>query len=134
MDGYVMRWLTFEVQHEPGFRLNLLDLIFIAALVAASAVWYRTFPYQYLFLLPGYVGGSFFLFCNLFRIGNRMEIPWYITFVAIAVYGFTLPRFPWLLLLTVCEGLKWVLIVYRIRRGVYIGAFHRPLARFHVTS
>jgi len=84
-----MRWRTFEIQREPGFRLNLIDLFLIVALVAASVAWSIVFPYQYLFLLPIYVGGSFFLFCNVFRIGNRMEMPWYVTFVVITVYGFS---------------------------------------------
>lgn len=125
-----MRWLTFKIQHEPGFRFNLTDLVLIVALVAASSVWYFVFPYQYLYWLPIYVGGSFFLFCNVFRIGNRLEIPWYATFLTITVYGFTQTEFPWLLLVCVCEGVKWALIVYRIRRGLYVGVFHRQLARF----
>ena len=128
-----MKWLTFEIQREPGFRLNLIDLILIAALIAASIAWGSVFPDQHLYLLPLYVGGSFFLFCNVFRIGNRTEIPWYVVFVAITVYGFTQPEFPWLLLLCVGEGLKWALIGYRIRRGPYVGAFYRQLGRFSAT-
>ena len=125
-----MKWLTFEIQREPGFRLNLTDLILIAALAATSIAWWSVMPDQHLYLLPLYVGGSFFLFCNVFRIGNRTEVPWYLAFVAITVYGFRQPEFPWLLLLCVGEGMKWALIAYRIRRGPYVGAFHRQLARF----
>ena len=123
-----MRWLTFEIQREPGFRLNLLDLILISVLIAASAAWYAVFPDQYLYLLPLYVGGSFFLFCNVFRIGNRLEVPWYVTFVAFTVYGFAQPTFPWLPLLVVCEVLKWFLIAYRICKGPYVGAFHQQFS------
>ena len=125
-----MKWLTFKIQHEPGFRFNLLDLLLILALVAASAAWHAVFPDQYLYLLPLYVGGSFFLFCNVFRIGNRMELPWYMTFIALAAFGFTQPRFPWLMILTVCEALKWGLIGYRVRQGAYLGVFRRQLAQF----
>jgi len=125
-----MRWLTFKIQHEPGFRFNLIDLILVVTLVATSVTWYRVFPYQGLFLLPIYVGESFFLFCNIFRIGNRLERPWYITFVVIAVYGLRQPTFPWWLLLGVCEGMKWVLIIHRVRRGPYVGALREQLARF----
>jgi hypothetical protein len=127
-----MKWLTFEVQREPGFRFNLIDLTLITTLVAVSAGWYAVFPEQHLYLLPLYVGGSFFLFCNVFRIGNRMEPPWYLCFVALTVYGFTQPEFPWLLLLIVCETLKWALIAYRIWRGPYYGAFHRQVSRLRV--
>jgi hypothetical protein len=125
-----MKWLTFKVQREPGFRFNLIDFLLIAAIIAASAGWHSVFPFQYLFLLPLYVGGSFFLFCNVFRIGNRMEIPWYVTFVAVTAYGFSQPDFPWVRVLSVCEGVKWTLIAYRIRRGTYVGAFRHQLAGF----
>lgn len=122
-----MKWFTFKVQRTPGFRFNLIDLALIAALIAVSIGWRAVFPEQYLYLLPIYVGGSFFLFCNVFRIGNRMEAPWYLTFVIFTVYGFRQEEFPWLLLLMVCEPLKWALIGYKIWRGPYIGAFHQQL-------
>lgn len=125
-----MRLRTFEIQREPGFRLNLIDLGLIAGLAAASAAWYAIFPEQHLYLLPAYVGLSFFLFCNVFRIGNRVEPIWYVAFTAMAVWGLSREVFPWLALLAVCETLKWALIVWRIRRGPYVGAFHRTLARW----
>lgn len=129
-----MKWLTFEIQRAPGFRFNLIDLLLIAALAAASAAWYALFPADHLWLLPLYVGGSFFLFCNVFRIGNRMEPPWYLTFVAMTVWGLKQPEFPWLALLVMCETLKWALIAWRIRRGPYVGAFYRQLSRFTAGS
>lgn len=125
-----MKWRTFEIQREPGFRLNLLDLLFLGLLAAVSFGWYQVFPEQHLWLLPAYVGGSFFLFCNVFRIGNRAEVPWYLTFVALTLHGLLQPQFPWLRLLIVCESLKWALVLWRIRRGPYVGAFHRQLARW----
>ena len=120
-----MKWLTFNIQREPGFRFNLTDFILIAVLIAVTLGWRAVFPVQHLYLLPLYVGGSFFLFCNVFRIGNRMEVPWYLTFVALTVYGFSQAEFPWLLLLSVCETLKWGLIGYKVRRSPYVGAFHQ---------
>ena len=125
-----MKWRTFEVQREPGFRLNLTDLGLIALLVAASLGWRAVHPPDHLWVLPLYVGFSFFLFCNVFRIGNRAEVPWYLTFLAIAAWGLTRVEFPWLPLLAVCETLKLALILWRIRRGPYVGAFHRRLGRF----
>jgi hypothetical protein len=125
-----MKWLTFSIQREPGFRLNLSDILLLAALVGVSVAWYRAFPYQGLYWLPIYLGGSFFLFCNVFRIGDRLEVPWYSAFTVITVYGFRRPEFPWLLLLGVCEACKWALIGFRIRRGPYVGAFRRQLGRF----
>ena len=124
-----MKWLTFEVQREPGFRFNLIDLALILALAAASAGWYSLFDYNYLYLLPLYVGASFFLFCNVFRIGNGLEAPWYLVFVVLAGYGLRQEEFPWLLVLGPCETVKWGLIAWRIRRGAYVGAFRAQLGR-----
>ncbi len=123
-----MDWLTFKIQRAPGFRFNLIDAALILALIAVSVAWSRVDSAQHLYLLPLYLGSSFFLFCNVFRIGNRIEPVWYLTFVALAVYGLSQERFPWPLLLCVCEGVKWALIGWRIRRGPYYGAFHRRLA------
>ena len=128
-----MRWRTFEVQREPGFRLNLADLALIAALLAVSLAWRAVYAEQHLWLLPLYVGFSFFLFCNVFRIGNRTEVPWYAVFVAIAGWGLTRDEFPWGPMLVVCETLKVVLIAWRIWRGPYVGAFHHRLARIPAT-
>jgi hypothetical protein len=128
-----MRWRTFEIQREPGFRFNLIDLGLISALAAASAGWHAVFPEQHLYLLPLYVGVSFFLFCNVFRIGNKLEPWWYVTFVLLTAWGLLQPEFPWLPMLAVCETVKWALIAYRIRKGPYVGAFRPQLARFTVT-
>ena len=125
-----MRWQTFDIQREPGFRLNLIDLLLILAILTVCMLWWRLFPYQGLYLLPAYVGISFFTFCNIFRIGNRLEAPWHLTFTALAVYGFSQSDFPWLLLLAVGELVKWGLIAYHIRRGHYVGAFRETLSRF----
>lgn len=124
-----MKWRTFEIQREPGFRFNLIDLSLILALVAASAGWRALFADDYLYLLPLYVGGSFFLFCNVFRIGNRLEVAWSLVFVALTAYGLRQSDFPWLLLLVVCETIKWGLIAWRINRGPYVGAFRTQLIR-----
>ena len=125
-----MKWRTFEIQREPGFRFNLIDLILILCLCAVSVVGYFLFPYQYLYLLPLYVGGSFFLFCNVFRIGNHLEPWWYVCFMVLVVEGMTRDEFPWARVLIVCELVKLVLIVYRIRRGPYVGAFYRQWGSF----
>lgn len=124
-----MKWRTFEIQREPGFRFNLIDLSLLLALVAASAGWYTMFDDDYLYLLPLYVGESFFLFCNVFRLGNRLEVPWSLAFVALTVYGMRQPDFPWLLVLGVCEAIKCGLIAWRIWRGPNVGAFRAQLMR-----
>lgn len=122
-----MKWLTFEVQREPGFRFNLTDLIFIALLLLISTVLYLLAMPLLLVWLVLYLGLSFFLFCNVFRIGNHLEPWWYIPFALVAVWGIGWQQLEWmwLIVLTVLEPWKWMLIAYRIRRGNYVGVGYR---------
>ncbi len=122
-----MKWLTFEVQKSPGFRFNLIDLLLILALFALSIGLHVLLPGISLFWAPLYLGLSFFLFCNVFRIGNRLEPWWYIPFFAVSMYALSvgdLVLFWWCVLL-VLEPLKWGLIVFHILRRPYHGAFCR---------
>lgn len=124
-----MKWLTFKVQQEAGFRFNLIDLIFIALLSAISLGLKIAVPDLSLFGIPLYVGFSFFLFCNVFRIGNRAEAWWYVPFAALAVsciYTMRLDVFWWVVLL-ILEPLKAGLIIRAMRRCTYHGAFHQRL-------
>lgn len=122
-----MKWLTFKVRREPGFRFNLLDLIFIALLCAAALALRLAMPDLSLYAIPLYVGFTFFLFCNVFRIGNRTEAWWYIPFGLVAVfcvYTLRMEEFWWAVLLFF-EPLKIVLIVRAVRRESYHGVFCR---------
>ncbi|MEW6264220.1 MAG: hypothetical protein AB1641_14215 [Thermodesulfobacteriota bacterium] len=118
-----MKWLTFEIQRAPGFRFNLIDLGLITGLAGLSLLLYRLLPEETFFLIPLYVGFSFFLFCNVFRIGNALERVWYVVFILLAAYGLHRPDRLWPLVLLVCEPLKASLILYRIIRGPYVGVF-----------
>ena len=120
-----MKWLTFEVQRRPGFRFNLTDLLLIAILLGLSIFIFELYPYDYYYWLPVYIGGSFFLFCNVFRIGNKLEPYWYITFVAITLALIRHPELYWPIMLGVCEPLKLGLIVYRVKQANYVGIFSR---------
>ena len=125
-----MKWLTFKIQREPGFRFNLIDISFIVLLCALSALIFNQLPDKSLFWIPLYLGLSFFLFCNVFRIGNRLEPFWYIPFTivtGISLYTFDMPLFWWLVLLFL-EPLKWVLIIYHIKKRPYAGIYYRKLA------
>ncbi len=119
-----MRRLRERVlQREPGFRLNLTDIALIGMLCAVSAGLYGLFPDVSLFLVPPYLGLSFFLFCNAFRIGNRIEALWYIPFTVAVLYGVVTLNMGafWLVVLCFLEPWKWALIVYRIKKGPYVG-------------
>ena len=126
-----MPWRTFEIQRAPGFRFNLTDLIFLVFLGALGGALFYIAPDSSLGWIPLYLGASFFLFCNVFRIGNHLEPFWYVPFTlcaGAAIYTFRLEWF-WWAVLGLLEPLKWGLIGYRIWRGPYVGAGYRLLAR-----
>jgi hypothetical protein len=122
-----MMFLTFRVQKEPGFRLNLTDLLLLALLAILSFAIYSYTTDRYIYLLPLYVGFSFFLFCNVFRIGNRIEPIWYIPFTLTVIWGLNSLESFWAVVLLICEPLRWALILFRILKGPYRGAFHRQI-------
>lgn len=121
-----MKWLTFEIQREPGFRFNLLDLVLILLLAGLSGWLYQDIPGNTVYLAPLYLGLSFFLFCNVFRIGNRLEPLWYVPFTLWSAYCFYYASdmgLYWQGVLFGLEPLKWCLIGYRVVKGSYHGAF-----------
>jgi len=120
-----MRLRRFRAAHEPGFRLSLVDLIVLAGLCALSAWMRHIVPDHGVWLLPVYVGGSFFLFCNVFRVGNRVEAFWYVPFVVCVAVGLLFPGRLWWIVLSVCEPVRVAVIAYRIVKGPYVGVFSR---------
>jgi len=120
-----VKWLTFDIQKAPGFRFNLTDMLLILCLILISYLFYWLSPLHYYYLLPLYVGFSFFLFCNVFRIGNNLERIWYIPFIIITILTFNRPDLYWKLILIICEPLKVGLILYRIIKGPYRGVFYK---------
>jgi len=124
-----MKWLTFEVKRTPGFRLNLVDLGLILLLCAMSVGIRMSMPYSSLFWIPMYLALSFFLFCNVFRIGRRLEPFWYVPFTLVASYGVYTMNMPvfWLFVLCFLEPLKWLLIGYRVKKGPYVGVMYDKL-------
>jgi len=83
----------FKVQKEKGFRINLVDIVFILLLIGFSIFIYTYLgDLGYYFLLPLYVGFSFFLFCNVFRLRTKDEMIW--TFLFLMIVGITFYFFP----------------------------------------
>jgi len=125
-----VKWLTFKVQHEKGFRFNLTDLIFILFLAGLCAVIQLTVHDFRISFIPAYLALSFFMFCNIFRIGNKLEVFWYLPFVMVCAYclhDLNINLF-WLLCLLILEPIKWILITYNYLKGPYAGiSFQRIL-------
>ncbi len=126
-----MKWLTFEIQRSPGFRFNLIDLLLILFLLGLAASLRLLIPGSSVYWVPLYLGLSFFVFCNIFRIGNRLEPWWYVPFFSAAVYCLLIQNIVlfWWLVLLLLEPLKWILIVYHVLKRSYHGAFHTSINR-----
>ena len=126
-----MKWLRYN-RESPGFRFNLMDLGLILMLSILSAYIYKVTSLASIAFIPLYLGISFFLFCNVFRIGNRIEPFWYIPFTASAIYGISTENFRefWIIVIYVLEPLKWFLIFFRIKRGPYVGIMSHKLKSF----
>jgi hypothetical protein len=60
----------------PGFRFDSVDGIVLAALALLSAGLASVTPIGEIFRVPVYVGITFFWFCNVFPIGDRLEPLW----------------------------------------------------------
>ena len=128
-----MKWLTFEIQRSAGFRFNLIDLGLIAFLLAIAWGLHGALPNLNIYWVPLYLGSSFFLFCNVFRIGNRLEPFWYLPFFLVSVYCLNLQdleRF-WLLVAWLLEPIKWALILLNFRRPGYHGICHQWVNSSH---
>jgi len=121
-----VKWLTFKIQRKSGFRFNITDLIFIIVAGGLSLLIYQGAPKISLYLIPVYLVFSFFLFCNVFRIGHKMEIFWYIPFTLISIislYNFDFELF-WYAALLILEPVKWTLIILKIKSDSYHGIFY----------
>lgn len=103
----------------------MIDIMVLVSVCLLSRFAREAFSDHYLYLIPIYVGISFFLFCNIFRIGNKLEIVWYIPFVLLTLHGMTDTDNYWLIVLAVCEPIRFALIACRLRKGKYVGAFYR---------
>lgn len=122
--------MTFKIQRGTGFRVNLTDLAFIGFLIVLGQGIRSLQIDESLSYLPIYVGYSFFLFCNVFRIGLRLEALWYLPFVAFFIHEIANDRISWWIVLVIFEPLKVVLVAYRIVRGPYAGIFHEQINRW----
>ena len=111
----------------PGFRIDRWDVVFLAILGGLSLLIWHLTGLTSLAGLPSYVGLTFFLFCNVFRIGNRLEAFWYVPFTTVAAYFVWAGNLDglWWAIAFFLEPLKWLLITWKILKGPYVGIFSR---------
>lgn len=117
-----------RLQHAPGFRLNLPDVVIVAGCLGLSA-WLRdSWPDTPLWWLPGYAAVSFLLFCNVMRIGTVLELPWLLAAACATVVG---TAHEWDLAVAVplaAEPFRLMAAVWAARIGWWRGVCWRRIA------
>lgn len=91
------------------------DYLIYALVLGASLGLYLLMPGSFYFLVPLYIGITFYLFCNVFRVGNAPEAVWYTVFIAVSLLTFHRPYLYLLLILVVCVPLQAGIIIWRQR-------------------
>ena len=114
-----------KVQKEAGFRLNLVDILFIALLLSASYYLHEVLgSKENLYLLPLYVGLTFFLFCNVFRLRTQDELIWTLFFLSTSAITFNFFHENWVIITIGLSTLvQLVEIVLNFRSEGYRGVF-----------
>ena len=124
----------FTNRIEPGFRLNLGDIFFIIFMLLISFVInVLGFPISISYL-PLFITLSFFLFCNVFRIGTTLELIWIILTLPYVLWEIThdvhvislyLPPCILIIIVTLCamwlgwyRGYQYEKIAYYFKKSI----------------
>jgi hypothetical protein len=102
-----------------GFRFSLADALALLVLAAATLTLHRNG--NPLWWLALFVGGHFFLFCNVFRVSRRRELTW--AGLLLVNAGFWIFRNPlnWLHVVACQIPASIAVIVSEIRSSTYHG-------------
>ena len=114
-----------KVKKEAGFRINLVDIIFIGLLGSTSYYLYTVLgDKDNLYLLPLYMGFTFFLFCNVFRLRTKEELIWTLFFLLSASITFNFFYAHWVAItLGLSSLLQAILIGFAVGSDGYRGIF-----------
>ena len=107
-----------------GFRFSLRDLL--VTLAVAGLTWGLVHWRGALGWLPAVVLGHFFLFCNVFGIGNRRELIWAAVFIVNALAWSLTGSVRWGPILLTQTPVTALLCLRAIFDPRYRGIFCRP--------
>jgi hypothetical protein len=107
-----------------------MDILLLLLVSVASCIIYRIVPEPRIFILPLYIGVTFFLFCTVFRVTWYDEIFWYLPFVIVMPYAVVNIESFWLFILAIFEPLRAAIVIYRMKKGPYVGAFYKKINKY----
>ena len=114
--------LPLTSSKKPGFRLSVVDVIF---LIISGIATYILYPYllSFIWIIP-LVVGHFFLFCNVFRVRRNLELLWATVFCANIIAHFY-THFSWKTVLAVQIPTTIIIVIAQIRDKNYRGIFYK---------
>jgi len=123
-----------------GFRFSRSDLVVV--LVGLFVVWSTAARHADLAILTAFVLGHFFLFCNVFRVGERSELVWGALLLVNVAIGGLLAEGSWGIILPLQGVVTALVIVRALLSPDYHGAWcqrinplgYRPEAQRHPPS
>jgi len=110
----------FQHKREPGFRVNAGDILLIGVCLGISA-WLSNIGMGPVSWVPAYVVATFFLFCNVFRIGRAQELVWAACFTAVSMAALYLEMPYWETVLPVSIPVTAAVVFWAWRTGSYNG-------------
>jgi hypothetical protein len=121
----------FRLQHSPGFRLNLWDVLLVGGCFVMT-VWLREIAPDFpLWWLPAYGATSFFMFCNVLRLSFRFELPWLATCLVSAGMCITQGWDAALWVPLASEPFRFFMVWWAARIGWYRGICWHALAHHY---
>ena len=122
-----MSGLKFKITKKTSY---LMDAVFILSILFVSfAIYDYIGNYQKLYLIPIYIGFSFFLFSNIFKLSNKQESLWYTPTIVIFLYSifcYSLENL-WILIFYISVPIQISLITYHIYSDTYNGIFLKKI-------
>jgi hypothetical protein len=104
-------------EFKPGFRLSVVDTVFVIAVGTLSFVFLQDRPYLLTLCLLGPL--QFFLFCNVFRVSRIPELVWASVFIAVSWLSFRL------------DMPLWIPVAVAVMLGVLVIGFEMTQKSYH---
>lgn len=104
-------------EFKPGFRLSVVDTVFVIFVGTLAFVFLRDRPYLLALCLLAPL--QFFLFCNVFRVSRIPELVWTSLFVAITWLSFRL------------DLPLWIPVAVAVMLGILIVGFEMTQKSYH---
>lgn len=120
-----MKMHVFKRQTEPGFRLNVVDLLFLLLAFGTSYVASQSDVWAALAPLPIHLSAVFFLFCNVVRVRTRSEIIWMATYAASFAFAISFSLSLWPTVLSLSTASLAAVITHALWSGDHRGVFCR---------